>query len=183
MKSFILLLFVWAAFYQAKAQMKEAVLFEDTLCVNTDSPLLLMKGTAVKIGCDSAYLINPRRYALYQRLHQHIKEVSVAGNCQPLMAAYEKALLETQISYEALHQQYSQAEQLTVQWIRESEQAMKQMQQTLVQAEQTVTQANQHLTEARQIVKEERRKNIVSKACIGLGGVGFGILTGVLLIP
>lgn len=182
MKYCILLLLVCTAFDQAKAQVQESFSFEDTLCVNTGSPILLTKGMAVTIGCDSAYVINPRRYALYQQLHQYIREISVAGNCQSIIAAYEKALLETQVSYEALHQQYSHADQLALQWTRESAQAMQQMQQTLMQAEQIITQTNQSLTEVRQIVKEARRKNRVSKTLIGVGGIGFGFLTASLFL-
>lgn len=138
MKYYILLLLAWLTPFPLWAQMAQPFLFEDSLCVNSERPLLLVKGMEVMIGCDSAYLINPRRYALYQRLHQHIREVSAEGNCQPLLEAYEKALLEAQAAYESLHKQQGLTDQLAGQWLRESEQAMKQMQQTLGQAEQKI---------------------------------------------
>lgn len=183
MKYCLLLLLIWLFINTASAQMEPSFIIEDTLCTHTERPLLLKKGAVVTVGCDSAYLINSSRYFLYQRLHQHMREVSLAGNCQPIISAYEKALLETQASYESLHQQYSLTDQLAGQWMQESKQVMEQMQQTLQQAEQRVAQANLHLAEVRQVIKEERRRSLASKALIGLGGMGIGLLTAVLLIP
>lgn len=160
----------------AFGQQTEKLVFGDSLCSATAHPLLLQKGTEVRIQCDSAYLINTIRYRMYLQLHRYIREEASSQQCQPLINAYERALADSHTAYQELKQQYHQSDQLSSQWIAESRYVLENIQQSVQHTENMISQSGKDLEEAKHGLRAERKKNIMQKIMAGVAGIGIGLL-------
>lgn len=164
---------------EVQAQMEAIPFLSDTFCVTIDRPLLLMKGHTVTVGCDSAYLINKRRYHLYQRLHRNI--IQWNPSCDTVIHTYEQSLKASEQAYRQLLEQYRQGDKAAQTLIDSSQATVRQLNRNLQYTEGALQSAHHDLEETKKMLQQAKRYAFLQKVGIGLSGLGVGLLAGLVL--
>lgn len=179
MQVFILILTVSGISGEVQAQTGSVLYLPDTFCLSTGSPVLLTGGKAVATGCDSVYMINKLRYKLYQRLHQNVGQWD--HPCDLLAHSYEQSLQASEEAYRQLLKNYRHSDQIAQGLIDSTRTSLLQMKHSLQQTENILQSSRQELEEAKDALRKMRRQAFLQKAFLGLGGLGIGLLSGLVL--
>lgn len=77
----------------------------EVVCEPVAAPVLLLKGTALTIGCDSVWLISPYRLGLYEEARKLVLSLNTA-NVESLIGQYEHKLKLYSYWNDSLRQSY-----------------------------------------------------------------------------
>lgn len=148
---------------------------------NTSKPaLLFLKGDMIHITCDSAYLLNKKRYVFYKKLHENILTDNDSVS-HALADIYELRLYQQQKAYDTLSYNSKKAENISLAVIRETRTALEHTQKTLDAAHQQLSTSLQNLEQAKGNIRKEKRNTAAKQILYCTGGVAAGLLLGLLL--
>ena len=145
-----------------------------------DRPRLLLPHCTLPNLTDSAYLISPARYRLYQQIHRHLLDTT-AGAGDSLIVSYAQSLHAAQRAYDALFVRYQTSDHLANQTLRRTQLALGQLSRSLDQTQYTLRETSRTLNEAEGQLRAVRRRSLVQRLAYGAGGVGVGLVLGLLL--
>jgi hypothetical protein len=149
-------------------------------CDAYEAPLMLRKGSLVKIECDTAYVVNSHRYDLYERARQALLGMNLELY-RELPQASTNWNKESELAYNALLYKYRELDSLCTLQLNDNHNMLSSVRDDLNNAQASLGSALLELGQAREAIKSEKRSNNRSKILWGLGGFGLGILSGVLI--
>ena len=180
-KAIFLLIFTLILISTTIAQESQLKTITPDFSLSTKSPLLINAGDTILIQCDSVFLINKERYKFYKNLHAAILN-NGDSTCLLVLKAYEKKLIEHELSFRELLENSRLAEKTTLELLAFSKSSLLDTQSKLENTQITLENTRKNLEIANNHIKKERWSTAGKKIMIGVGGVAIGIITGVLIM-
>ena len=150
-------------------------------CYSNKSPLMYLNGETIIVECDTAYLVNKGRYNFYKNIH----EATLSGKDSlsgKLLNAFELRLFEQHNAYEKLLNNSKQSEKITLDLINDTQSSLVNTQKTLDYTQKTLDNSLKSLELANDYIKKEKWNSKGKKLLIGIGGIGVGLITGMLIM-
>jgi len=157
------------------------VILSETFRISNAKPISYNRGTLIEIDCDSVFVINNRRYRLYEKAAQYILKQNPNKLCKGLIDSYEQSLQEQDIAFGELYKKYIDLDSLSFNTIQATKIDLGAINNSLNGAQTEIKNVNKNLDEVRQIIKEERKRSFLDKVIYAGGGVAAGILAGLIL--
>lgn len=145
--------------------------------ISSPSNALYTKGTTLKIQADSIYIINPRRYRLYNRLHTAILDTNTLAIFKQVLVNYREAFDLQDTLNTKLTQNLEKTETLVEDFAALTRQNLGQVDSTLVTSKENLEVAKRILDEADSNIKRAKKNQWL----LFLSGAGGGLLAGLLI--
>jgi hypothetical protein len=175
LSTLILLLFLANSFLLAQLQT-----IDESYSNSVASPIQFNTGDTILVNCDSIFVINNLRYQFYKSMHLSLRNDADTA-CMSLLNTYHKRLTENEEAYELLLINTKYYEALTEDMIKDTKTELVRTKDRLQFAQESLGKASEDLKIAQSIIKKEQWKSKGRNLLFGLGGIGIGILTGILI--
>lgn len=180
MRTIFLIFFTLLMISDSKAQEKQFVL-TDSFCVSYGAAKFFLKGSVIKVECDTIYLINKLRYNTYEAARKALIKSGNNKNYQALEDKYLQSLKEQDQYYKQLLLSYSKSDSVSIQLFSTTKTDLANISNTLSATKKILEDSDKKLKEVQEILENERKKTRNQKLLMGFGGLGIGILIGVLV--
>jgi hypothetical protein len=180
----IILFVIFFAGYESFGQREEnlsSFLANDTFCISYNSPKPLLKGTVVKVECDTAYLVNTTRFKTYEAAKRALIKSAGNKNYRELEEKYEAALRQQDLYYKELMKNYSNTDSLAAQMITSARNDLNALGARLESTRKILYDTDQKLDEVKKTLAQEKQTSRRQKIFAGFAGLGIGILIGLLV--
>lgn len=170
MKIFKIIFLCWLFAGTSVYAMAQTTTFSE--CDPVSSPVLLLRGNVINIGCDSVWLISPYRLGLYEEARQLVMSLNTA-NVETLISNYEHKLSLYSYWNDSLRQSYRILSRRYDSTLLRTSSELSLMSTKLDHANDAIEESKKHLDDAIESVKKSRTE----KWLWGLGGIlaGLGI--------
>jgi hypothetical protein len=178
--AFLTLLLVNANAQESALKKDSVLVLADTFCMSNLAPVPYLRGTVVKLNCDTAYIINKMRLAKYEAARKFILNSNNRTN-RELMERYEAALDEQDKYYKELLKSYGQSDSISQNLIKGTRNDLLGVSTNLKNACSSIDTVNSKLDDVQALIKKQKWESLKQKILVGFGGLGAGILIGIVV--
>ena len=144
-----------------------------------EKPMLLNKNDKVLISIDEAYLINKKRFMLYEEAKKSVLNMNF-GVANTMIKEYENSLRNSEKAYKSLYEQYQKANENCEKTINLTQKTLKNQSQFLEDTKASLKLVQQELDATNEILKKEQKKGFKSKLIWGASGTVLGMVLAII---
>ncbi len=165
-------------FYGVKSQESPAII-PASYALSFDQPLMFGKGSLLKIECDSLFVLNHVSFSYFKSLREVLADHS--AGCSVLVELYKNSVKENMALAEKLMINSRETDKLNMQQYVLTKDYLNSAQKSLDESIIKLENAGRLIDKSNRQVTRLKHRNTMEKILFGIGGLGLGIFTGIVL--